>query len=348
MDIKPIQERSENHLNRFPRLALIALATISLLLSCAENESVQRSIPEVDYSLREYWYDNGRNIDESLVDVFYVLPTCVHTWEDESGRTHALADPLRQDQRERMIPSYELADGIFASEANYFAPYYHQVTLEGWQLPEDSLMELSKIAMEDICQAFDYYLKQENNGRSFILAGFSQGGQGVVELLKHMDDETYSRLIAAYSIGWRITQEDLDWPAEGQKDSKHRKAHIIPAQGAEDTGVTISYNTIIDPETYEGGTVESSILRATTLGAASCINPYGWTLSEEPQAVNDSVSIRLSKEHQILLVSGLDPKDYFIESLADMFPYGNLHLQELTFFKQQLQDNVLLRAYGKE
>ena len=96
----------------------------------------------------------------------------------------------------------------------------------------DSLVDARMpLAYGDVRKAFAYYLEHYNNGRPFILAGFSQGAMAVVDLLKSMDDSTYSRLVAAYVIGYKVTDTN---------------AHISPAQDSADLGVTICYNSVRD------------------------------------------------------------------------------------------------------
>ena len=57
----------------------------------------------------------------------------------------------------------------------------------------------SPLSMEDISAAFDYYMDNYNEGRPFVLAGFSQGGKAVVELVKHAPAEVLERMVAAYA-----------------------------------------------------------------------------------------------------------------------------------------------------
>lgn len=290
-----------------------------LLLSACSRQSATQDVASL-YDEPSYWYDNGKPIDPSLTDVFYILPTCVHDWVDSTGTLQHHASLTDAEQRAKMLPSYQLADEIFADSANFFAPYYRHISLESWAEGEDVINQRFATAMSDIEEAFAYYLKHWNKGRRFVLAGFSQGGKCVVELLKTMDDETASRLVAAYVCGYRVTPDDVN-----------DTSHIRPAQGADDTGVTIVYNTVCD-----------------TLGISSTLsgknlyvcNPASWKIDEEPYALNDSVTIRIDATHNVLIADGIDAEKAFIPRFAALFPKGNLHLQELTLYHDQLQQNV--------
>ena len=64
----------------------------------------------------------------------------------------------------------------------------------------------------DVLAAFDYYIKHYNNGRPFILAAHSQGSNILINLLAgYMKDhpDVYSRMIAAYVIGYPVTAQYL-------------------------------------------------------------------------------------------------------------------------------------------
>ncbi len=91
-----------------------------------------------------------------------------------------------------------------------------------------------KQGARDIQDAFEYYLKHFSGGRPFILAGHSQGTMTLIELIKNKfggDAELRCRLVAAYLIGYTVTDDDLSI------------AGLTAAGGAYDTGVVITYNT---------------------------------------------------------------------------------------------------------
>ena len=92
--------------------------------------------------------------------------------------------------------------------------------------------------MEDVREAFRYYLEHFNGGRPFVLAGHSQGARCVLELLKEeMNDSLYGRLVAAYVVGYRITDGEL----EGAR-------YVVPAADSLDTGVVICITEIMGPK----------------------------------------------------------------------------------------------------
>lgn len=276
-----------------------------------------------------YWYDNGKSVDPRKVDVFYILPTCVFDWSDSSGQVSHYASLTDSAQRAAMLPSYQLADDIFADSANFFAPYYRHISLNTWMEGEEAVEERFPAAMADIREAFGYYMKHKNGGRPFLLAGFSQGAKCVVELVKELTPEQASRMVAAYVCGYKVTPADTC-----------RAPFLRAAKRADDTGVTIVYNTVGKAE------ATAPIL---TLDNMWVINPASWTTDTMAHALNDSVSIQVDESHKVLIAKGLDEDAVFVESLQSLFPVGNYHLLELTLYHDLLQKNVKqrIRSYGE-
>ena len=238
------------------------------------------------------------------------------------------SDYTRTDHIEAFRPSVGLAEDIFAQgQYGFYCPYYRQISLNVWMDGEAAVEELFPLSMEDISAAFDYYLEHYNNGRPFVLAGFSQGGKAVVELVKHLPAEAYGRMAAAYAIGYRISDEELaQYP------------QLLPATDSTGTGTIICYNSVACPEAACGVLSPSDV----------CINPVNWTTDATPAILNDSVTVTVDTVNHLLIVDGLDPEHYYAPSLASTFPLGNYHLQELTLYQEHLRRNTALRLYNFE
>jgi hypothetical protein len=151
----------------------------------------------------------------------------------------------------------------FAATGNIYSPYYRQVDASyALSLPTvDAVYDVVQgIPATDVTAAFDYYIRNYNNGRPFILASHSQGSVAVALLLKYyMKDNpwVYARMIAAYAIGWSFTQEYFV-----------QNPHVKFALGPEDTGVIISYNT-------QGPSFVGK--NPVVFPGAMAINPITWT-----------------------------------------------------------------------
>lgn len=300
-------------MKRYCALCLMLLLCLGDTLSAQEAES--------RYANPQRWFRGVNVAQDKPFDVFYVLPTCVWDRVDGNGDTLHYANTADTTDRRAMQPSFVLAEQIFGACANFYAPYYRQLTLQSWR--SDSLVEARfPEAFADIKCAFDYYWNNINNGRPYMLAGFSQGAKGVVELLKTLSPRQTEQMVAAYVIGYRVTASDT---------LNHRQ--IRAATGAADTGVTVCYNSVARLDAV------SPVLSPSVM----CINPVSWSTTDVPAPLDASVGVRVSRPDKVLLVEGLDPSRYYVGSLDFLFKSGNYHLQELNFYRNSLSENVVVR-----
>lgn len=295
----------------------LLLVVFAALVGCnAQNET------ESAYANSSAWYASAKPYDTSLADVFFVLPTVVQDWTDDQGVVHHHADPNNPAIRAKMDAFFVQCDPLFSDSCNFVAPYYRQITIESWALGDAVIDERFVAAMGDVQQAFEYYITHRNPDRPFVLAGYSQGGKAVVELLKAMSDDTYKRMVAAYVIGFRVTRED-----------RAGCSRLVAAADSLDTGVTVCYNSVASVDGV------SPVLSGGTM----CINPLNWHTDATPASVWDTVSVSADAAHALLIVSGLDPKRYFRPQLEALFPMGCYHSQELGLYGPSLQRNVKQR-----
>jgi len=304
---------------------------------------------QLDFSNSENWYTKAISPDQTKIDVFYLLPTCISAWENEQGQTIYNADVKNEKHLEAWRLSCELAQDIFGEDTNFYLPYYRQTTF-GAPSEGQRADSIRAIAVNDVIESFDYYLANYNHGRRFILAGFSQGALMLIHLLKHMDDATYHRMIAAYAIGGCVTNEDL----------MHN--HVKLAQGEKDKGVVICFNTVADMKKK----THTNLLFPENI---ACINPVNWTTGTKkavlkakktpvepddpnfpygtavvPAKKNKKVTVRIDLEKKLLVVKGLSLERYHLDFMNDMFPLGILHLQEPFFYAEHLKRNIKVRS----
>ena len=221
-------------------LLTLAAASSLTVSSCRGNSGgTDTFIPAVpDWSDAAAWYISQPSGDNApAADIFYILPTCIWDWTAADGQTCRYSDYTRTDHI-AFLPSVELAEDIFAQgQYGFYCPYYRQISLNVWMDGEAAVEELFPLSMEDVSAAFDYYLDNYNEGRPFVLAGFSQGGKAVVELVKHLPAPAYKRMVAAYAIGYRVSDEELaQYP------------QLRPAVDSTGTGTIICYNSVATPE----------------------------------------------------------------------------------------------------
>ena len=280
------------------------------------------------------WIQRGTGADQP-VDLFLVGATADHGKDGTFQSSCYLHD-------DRYFQSSLLAMqmGLYQDVCRVYAPYYRQACLSVYYLPDPERGPYLGAAYRDVREAFVWYLEHDNQGRPFILAGYSQGADLALRLLEEFfdDEQLQSQLVAAYLIGWRVTEEDLaEFP------------HLKMAQGARDTGVIVSFNS-------EAPGVTGSII-VPEGGYTYGINPLSWQTDETPVDKSQNpgavflhmdgtvdedpdglVGCYRSAERGTLIVPGLDPADY--PPGEPIFVEGCYHNYELNFYYRSVQQNV--------
>jgi hypothetical protein len=295
------------------------LLLVAGLAACAPKETVPAA---PDYTDDTMWITEDDDPDGTGADVFYVVSTWEQDWTDPEGRTIHYADVWNPEHREHMGTEIRKACAYMAPGNRFYGPFYRHATIEAFLTRDDKIIrERTRLAMKDVCDAFDRFLEERDPGRPIIIAGFSQGGMAVVELLKHMDDDTYAHLAAAYVLGYKVTDGDLA-----------SCAHIRPAEGPDDVGVTICYNTVKDVK-YVNPVVASSSI---------AINPVNWCTDATPAVLHDSITVTLAPEYHVLVVEGYEGKEY--PPFADFINVGDIHSCEPWLYSDCLQENIAVRT----
>lgn len=323
-------------------LRVIAFITLAAALSCigGNHDGVHIPAPP-DYTDATYWFGNPFSEATADADIFYVYPTLGTHPLDAAGQPLDLTPVDRQDERDAALGNQRFNKNVYAGDQfNFFAPYYRQRTMSAYRNVDKQSGLISETPAADIADAFGHYMTHFNHGRPFILLGHSQGSEVLLKVLKGMTDRQFDRMIAAYLIGWQITQKDLDdYPAR-----------ILPAQGEDDTSVVILYNSLTTPDAI------SPLTSATVV----CINPLNWTTgsAKAPREMHMGVvryntakgaydtithftGANIQDYH--LICTDVDPKAVFQEELAQLFPKGNLHFMDSWLYALNLKSNMLLR-----
>ena len=312
---------------------VIALALIGGVTSCtsctsnkdhASSVEVSEYIPKApDYNDTTMWVTADGDTDGTGADIFYVVSTWEEDWKTEDGRICHYADVWNLEHREHMRSLEINKVAAYMSPGNrFFAPYYRHTTIDAWVTQnEDTLMRRAQLAMDDVRAAFDHFQAQRDQNRPLIIAGFSQGGLAVVELLKHIDDDTYRQLAAAYVLGYKVTEANMA-----------QCSHIRPAEGETDTGVTICYNTVKDVKYIK------PIISASDI----CINPVNWCTDATPAILHDTITVTVSPAYHVLVVSGYSGSEYAPNK--DLINVGDIHSCEPWLYSECLAKNIAVRT----
>lgn len=208
----------------------IIVYSISLFLlhSCSKKNytnqpSYQFTAPDgkPDYSDLHYWaahpwkWDPSDSVSSSLqknynkdstVDVFFLYPTTLVDNTDE--RWNATIDDAEINARTDYSTILYQAS-VFNEKCRVFAPRYRQAHLKAF-FSKDTLLtkHAFDMAYADIKKAFEYYLKNWNNGKPIIIASHSQGTVHAGKLLKEFFEgkNLQNKLVCAYLIGMPIPE----------------------------------------------------------------------------------------------------------------------------------------------
>ena len=217
------------------RYTFLTLVFVGLTLALSSWNDGERRFdsgplpPVPDYADSSQWFMIDRGGE---ADLFYIISieTDDHMVGDD---TCHFADPNDPALRKNMLREMVAVDSFYSGKLNFFSPFYRQISIDSWAIPDDAFGRVP-IALEDVMHSWDYYLKHLNQGRPFIIAGYSQGAMAVLDILREMPDSVLSRMVAAYIIGFRVTQENVD-----------ANMNIKLAQGAIDTGVLVCFNSML-------------------------------------------------------------------------------------------------------
>ncbi len=293
----------------------------------------------LDYSLSFNWAYAETGASEKDADVFFIAPTSV------SGKAGILNFSYTSARR-AFKGAIDMEKGIYDDNARFFAPYYRQAVLYDYSLENAVLEEYLTYAYSDVRNAFLYYMEHWNEGRPVILAGFSQGADHCIRLMKEFfgeGEEATDLLVACYAIGWRVTQKELS--ENGLKF----------ASGERDTGVIVSFNT-------EAENVTDSLTVPNGMKAL-CINPLNWktdntaadkSLNKGACFFDTNGNLLEEKEHLTgafideargtlkVPSEDIDPSVYN-NTLGGIVGAGVYHYYDYQFFYKNLEENVQTR-----
>ncbi len=308
------------------------IAVIGLVV-CLAGCEVGTSMAESQWDDADNWIVAEDSIDEEKVDVFYIASTNVVSAKDENGEFSFRATLNETERKYLAQEMVYVRDSMFQKDFNYFAPFYHQFTFEAHSKYPEKMDSVRNEVRREVHEAFDYYMANKNNGRRFILAGFSQGAEMITDILRHLTPEQYSHLVAAYALGNKITAEDTT-----------NYKTVKPAQGEADTGVVIAYNSVLNST--------AGIWDAVAGGTVACINPVNWKTDSTPAYFTfrgEKHKVHVDKETKVLIVEAAPT--YYHEWVETNPLFSNaglskdcLHHWDILFYTPNIHDNAIKRS----
>lgn len=310
-----------------------ALSFFALLLLFFLSPSSLWGEEPTDYANPANWSILSENTIHDT-DVFFVHPTTYGGPAEGNYNADLRDEELNKKTDAGTIIPITRA---FEENCNVFAPRYRQMNIEVLSMSEEKRREYLRLPVEDILQAFTYYLKNLNGGRPFILASHSQGSNVLqILLLSHPELFIKEQLVAAYMPGWTFTEEDL------------HNMGLSLGNAPEEIGVVLTWNTL-----GPGGS------SPTLSEGALCVNPLSWTTDsgEYPASANKGARILLSPENfleipyftsaRINPQGGLEiptPEPKVLEQLNMSMGKECYHRYDYDFFFYNIRDNIALRC----
>lgn len=307
----------------------------------ADIKGIEKYNAPIDYANETNWILKQQH-GEKPVDVIYFYPTRYYVDGPEADE---LCDIDDKDMRKRAVKITQKHTTVFEDSCNLYAPFYRQLSVPCiLDLIASNPEALSYCGVKALSGSLDYYFQNYNNGKPFILAGHSQGSILLCEILSdYMKEhpEYLENMVAAYIIGFSVTKDYLE-----------ENPHLKFAEGADDTGVIVSYNT-------EGHGNEGQYNGVLKEGAVA-INPVNWKIDEtyasakenkgslitteqgELKIVGGLADARLDLERGVVICESVDPEVYASKSV-NCFGPESYHSYDYGFFYMNLKENVAVR-----
>ncbi len=327
-------------------LQILVLPCFSQKLVVLQSNFDAANVPKApDYSLSNSWaalptkedaadrtprksnLNDGQK--DAKADVFFLYPT---TFTYEPKNQYQWNADVNDEELNLKTDNSTILNqaSAFNGSGKIYAPRYRQAHLYSFYTTNlDDKKQSHDVAYSDIKAAFEYYLKNWNNGRPIIIASHSQGTVHAKRLIKEFFDgkPLQKQLVEAYLIGIATQPNTFE--------------NIKPSQSAEEIGGFVSWNTYardFTPPFYQNG-----------LNTAISTNPLTWKLDEEfaPKELNKG---------------GVGLKYTFAKQAADAQNHGGMlwinkpyirgrafiktkvwHVADINLFWNNIRENVALR-----
>ena len=305
----------------------------------------QGDVMENCYSNIDNWLAfPGAGQLQHTADVFYLYPTM---YAPKSTSAPLVCDISDNSMRKGARYILKRQATVFDTVADIYAPFYKQLQFGAFHgNPEDVLKLRRKAAQESVFLALDYYFENCNNGRPFFLLGHSQGSAVMAFILEEyiqQHPKYFQNMVAAYMVGLAPTRGWLE-----------DNPHIKFAQGADDTGVLVSWNTEAPGNVHQFSIVipKDSI----------AINPLNWRTDEMYAGLDQNLGslvraqeggfqvgrgiadARLDLARGSVIVESLDPALFAVPpGTESSFGNQSFHMWDIELFYMNIRQNARLR-----
>jgi hypothetical protein len=287
------------------------------------------------------------------VDVFFIHPTSFFS----SKMWNASLDDAETNRRTDLGTIRNQAS-VFNGCCRVYAPRYRQVTFSAFVTRDRAtdVRQALDLAYADVLAAFDFYIRNRNAKRPFIIASHSQGSRHAIRLLKDRIEGSPLRqqLVAAYIIGAAVPEDA----------TKRLFPSIAVCTSALETGCLVAFATFREGADSSVFQDRAEIAYPTGFERTAgkpliCVNPLDWKTGgaaapatanlgawgygqgPKPRAASPQVTgARCGNGNGTLYIS--DPDDIFFRRLV--MPVGNYHNYDYQLFYMNIRSNAAQRA----
>ncbi|MEQ1554386.1 MAG: DUF3089 domain-containing protein [Ferruginibacter sp.] len=267
-------------------------------------------------------------VEDSTVDVFFIHPTTLTANKDKRWNAD-IDDATLNAKTDYSTILYQAS--AFNKQCRVFAPRYRQVHIRAYYVPLKSVITYFDTAYEDVKNAFEYYLKNYNNGHPIIIASHSQGTTHAAHLLKDFFENKplQNKLVCAYILGMPIAENYF--------------STISMCKDSSATGCFVSWRT------YHRGYVEPLFVAKEEFKAA-IINPLTWTMDTALVSSNKNMGGVMLKFNKIIpnVVNSNIHHNVLWTSKPNVFgkflyTQKNYHVGDINLFYMNIRQNVKTR-----
>lgn len=302
-----------------------------------------------DYRLQESWAARPDIVDladerpegdttstpQHPVSVFFVHPT---TYISKTSWNQPPDDSRANWIIDHRVLRYQAS--VFNACCNVYAPRYRQATIFSFSDRTGNGEAALNFAYQDVLAAFEQFLVELPENQPFILAGHSQGSFHAARLLREQiaNSKLRRRLVAAYLVGFSISEEDL--------------GGISVCEDQLQTGCAVGWNTV--DGSSPGLFPDQPLI---------CVNPLNWSAAGTHAAHEMNLGAvgfprwgpgKTSEPETLALVPAVADAQCVNDSLrvtelrSAEFPSrmsrNSLHLYDYGLFYLNVRDNALARV----
>lgn len=323
---------------------------ILCFVSCANKNYAQQpsyqfksetNVP--DYNNLDYWAAHpwkkdlsdsipadlkGNYKPDSLADVFFIHPTSLTDYKDQSW--NALIDDATLNAKTD-YSSILYQASVFNEKCRVFAPRYRQAHIRCFYTTTAESEKAFEIAYADVKAAFEFYLKNYNHNRPIIIASHSQGTKHAGRLLKEFFENKASQkqLVCAYIIGMPVPVDYF--------------TSLKPCTDSLATGCFVSWRTfkkdsdepqIIADEKFKSVVINPLTWTTETTFASSELNKGG-VLRNFNKVVPHAVSAQIHNNVLWSSKPNVPGKIFYIQK--------NYHIGDINLFYMNIRENAEAR-----